>query len=511
MNYRSDKALVLVPLFATIVVYIGVLDRGFYFDDFWHLYKMANWPLSQAVTMGHGGHLLHSFNLIVWLVLNTFGANATVFFVIALLAHLCSVRFIFLISSRMTNRVNLSAFFALLWGMCPFARGSLGWMSVHGQVYATAAILWVLLDILRRSQNDSPFTYIVLARHCFFLLVAATSFGTGFATTVVFFLAIALWNPNPNQRSRLLFTFGSFSLVVVMLYFYTMLSQVNFGGGTENVGPGKVDLLIESVKDLPSTVSAFFELLVIGSSGLIWGPLLIGEIRQVSTESLLSVSIFMALVFTGPLIIVANFYANARQRMLLCSLFVLTCAGYATISVARQQLLQNYSFNVSLGVAARYHYISTALMSIMFCLSVSIIADRYSLALMGRPRTLLAVWITLALVPYIYAVQRGNSAIHRNEIVQYDKAKAEIKKALELQADDDHIYIDNKVFATLLRGLDKRFPGYAGVFIVNYPENVVNGRQVFFLEQSKMIVDMAKAQKGTRVSLLLIHKPIISD
>jgi len=116
--------------------------------------------------------------------------------------------------------------------MSPYAAGTLGWVSVHGQAYATAAILWVLLDVVRYSKKPDVLSNRLLVRHAFLLLVAATSFGTGLASTVVFVLVVVLWDPVPTQRNRLIAVYGSLAVAAIALYVSTMAFQ---GGDTDNL------------------------------------------------------------------------------------------------------------------------------------------------------------------------------------------------------------------------------------------------------------------------------------
>ena len=92
--------------------------------------------------------------------------------------------------------------------------------------------------------------------------------------------------------------------------------------------------------------------------------------------------------------------------------------------------------------------------------------------------------------------------------MQYKQSLQTIETALEGSVGQDAIYIVNKPFRVSIYGhTNQQFPGLAALFVMNYPSNTVDGKQVFFLEESKEVVQMTKAQQGTRISELLIHTP----
>jgi hypothetical protein len=489
------------PVVATFVVYYKMLfDYVLLFDDFIHLYNVSNLPFLDAIRIPMGGHLLYSFTTVVWLVKRVFGVAPSVFLLLALLLHLASVRLLFEIIFRLTARQNLAAFGACLWGMSPYAAASLDWISVHGHVYATAAILWVLFDIVRHSQKKTALANVVLLRHVVLLLVAATSFGMGLASAVIFAPAIALWNPLPEQRYRLLVAYGLAALAVAALYFYTMIMQ---GEGPDNLAQ-KTGLLRHGLDNFPAILRALAELLSIGSSGLLLGPLAAGKFSLVTAANLPVFAAAFAVGVALPLLIAGCMLSNPKERRQIFALLLLPCAAYGLVAIARTGLILPYQMS-----APRLHYLVPAVFAIVLCLVLARIIDRLPKRVLRYGRIALMSWLGLMILPYTMGpVEAVPENVIEGQNKQYKEAMLAIKTAIETSTERDKAVIVNKSFQVFPWAFTpKIFPGIAAVFVMNYPSNVVDGKHVYFLEKSEKIVQKGKALTGSRISELLVYEP----
>jgi hypothetical protein len=492
---RDHVRLAWVPVIASFLVLVDVLGNNFIFDDYLHLYKMSNGPFYHTVLATHGGHLLSSFNTMVWFVQTFIGANASVYFLVALTIHLASVRLLFEIISRMTAKPALAAFGAALWGMCPFAQGAIGWMSVNGHVYLTAAILWVVLDLVRASENPARLTPGFFARGYLLLLIAATSFGTGFAAALGFGVVVALWDPVPSARARVIGVYGSVAIATILLYFATIQLYGNDGGSQ-----GVVDAVGRSLVEWRKIIGLFGELTSFGLSGLLLGPVFTGAISMVPKASLQPLSL-MVLAVTTVAVLVAFVLASAKTRRQLLGLMVLACIGYAMIAFARYWAVDDVSQLI------RYHYMPPAIMTIIICLALSVLLDRLP-NLSVRSDHVFAVWLALILVPYAMATRQNDDVMVLEQFVQFEKARAEIGRAVARVDDDWEVFIPNRpYFVQFFGGKPEDFPGLAAFFIMTYPSNVVDGRRIYFLADSPETAQMAESQVGSRISELLIYRP----
>ncbi|CAA0101537.1 Uncharacterised protein [Halioglobus japonicus] len=494
--------LVIWPLIATAIVQSRMLFNGFLFDDFVHLYTVSNLPFMEAIGVPMGGHLLHSFTTVVWALKSLFGLNPFVFLLIGFLAHLAAVYLLFQIVSELTGRAALAAFGATLWGISPFVAGALGWISVHGQVFATAAVLWVLLDIVRCSQSARPLPNSLLARHVILMLIAVTSFGVGLTSAVVLPLLIMLWNPLPAERNRLLAVYGGVALAAVVLYVITMKLQ----GDTQDNLDDKFNLVKQSLRNIPIISGAFADLVAIGSSALVLGPLLVGKLSLVPIKSLPFVAGMFAVFVSLPLLLWGLRVSGPGERRRILALLLLPCAVYGLIAVARSD-----GFLVVHSEAPRYHYFSPAIFAIVYCLLVSKLLDRLPARTPGYGRSVpYFIWLALAIVPFAMGTASVNSKEARltrqkNQLIQSTRV---LETALENAVGEGDIYIRNRPFSVFVWGYTPEFfPGLAGLFVISYPDNTVDGRRVFFLEDSKELVEMAGGQHGSRISELLVYKP----
>ena len=119
------------------------------------------------------------------------------------------------------------------------------------------------------------------------------------------------------------------------------------------------------------------------------------------------------------------------------------------------------------------------------------------------------IWLALVIVPFFLApVGAAKAQFIMMQDVQYKESVQKIEMALATGAGKDDIYIENKPFKVFIWGYTPdHFPGLAALFVLRYPENIVAGRRVFFIEESAEIRQIAQAQKDSRISGLLVSAP----
>src|SRR5262249_25136181 len=132
-----------------IFVYYPITQNYFVYDDFLHLFHIANDSLLKFLLTMHGGHLLVVRNAVFALCYHLFGTDAPAYFWVVLATHLANVLLLFLIIRALTDSARLACFGSALWGMLLVHEQTLGWFSVHGQALATTFTLGVLLGIVR--------------------------------------------------------------------------------------------------------------------------------------------------------------------------------------------------------------------------------------------------------------------------------------------------------------------------------------------------------------------------
>lgn len=172
--------------------------------------------------------------------------------------------------------------------MCPVNQGTLAWLSVFGHVFATTAVLWILLDISKVGHQNRSLTVNLVIRWYLLLLIASTSFGVGLGVAMGFGAVIFLSNPEPSKRGRLAIIFGSLAFVIPALYVWGNWARTSFAAES-TFTPSFVWSSISS--DWLLVVTMLVKLVSYAATALLLGPLVVGRGAIVPVETLLSVSL----------------------------------------------------------------------------------------------------------------------------------------------------------------------------------------------------------------------------
>jgi hypothetical protein len=182
-----------------------------------------------------------------------------------------------------------------------------------------------------------------------------------------------------------------------------------------------------------------------------------------------------------------------RRRLAAFTVLLLAC--YGAVALARAFFLAHAPEHV-LPTVTRYHYIGQLILTIMLCLALNQIAP----VLSERLRTLaLVTWYTVAVSGYVcFATPIDH---HLEARMQTERIRKVIRKALDTPPRRRDVYITNRRFVALPLPT-AMFPGWAGVFTIFYPDNVVAGRRVYFVDDNPDT--LAAAQRGRRTRTLLV-------
>jgi hypothetical protein len=483
----------------SVGVHAHIVADFFWFDDYLHLYNVSNRPLWHALVEPNGGHLLIFYNAMWWALHSLFGTNASLYYATLLTVHGLCVWLLFAIIRRSTGHRLLAAFGALLWGMCPLDLGSLGWLSVLGHVTATAAILWVLLDMIDLREGDPPPSASTLARWYGLLLIASTSFGIGLAVAMTFGIAFFVWNPAPSQRLRLTAMLASLAVVVPLIYLGAGEMWVEGGGRPLRALPD-ADRIVPYWRGVASTL---VQLHAYGFSGLALGPLLVGSHAVVSSHARVTVSLAVGAV--GLLGLGLGFAASsAERRRQLVALVMISGAGYGAVAIARWWIQPTPYYE-------RYHYLGPAIFSIALCLCIASLARERAWMERGG-RALLATWICVMIVPYALSRPGGGKTRVRRLAAEreYTEAMSAIRSQIEAGPRGGVVHISNRPFDLhAKRDRDRRagdFPGWAGLYIIKYPTDNALGRSVRFVERDAARLQQARSRTRERLARLLISE-----
>ena len=488
MTRRGFAALAL-PLVLSAAVYWPILGNYFWYDDFEHLWEMADQDLLPVLLRPHGGHVFPVRNLLFYARYHLFGFDPQPYFVLVLATHLVNVSLLFLLLSELGAGQVIAAFGATLWGILPVQEGTLGWYSVYGQVLSATALLWFLREVARAAKAPARLTKWRVMGWCAVLLAGALCFGTGLSAALVAGLVALLLLPGSRSRRRAVAVLCSLLIVAPLLYTGCVWLDARLGDPRAR----EVALPPHLQRDVP----------VIGQA---WARLIGNAVTSTLSPGLCDAGPpgwwpcgVLATVF-GCAVIAAMVGSPAPLRRQLAACSVLLLAVYGMIALGRAPVAWYFHETLpQLGATPRYHYMGT--LPIVLMLS-GLLARLRGLSV--RPtwlgRAVLATWLGVVIGLRL----RGPG------IGQHDDARAETVAALtrigtliDAAPPNSAVYIENHGFAGIGRG---RFPGWAALFIITQPDDVVRTRHVYFVETDRVALAALRALPARRTLTLVVGR-----
>ncbi len=492
---RPDARLwTLLPLALTAVVYGPLLLNYFRSDDFLNLFQMRNLPFVRYILTTHGGHILVTRNTIFFLFNAVFGTNPLPYFVCVLATHLLNVWLLGRIIRRLTGSAALACFGAALWGTSPANAGSLGWYSVYGHVLVATAVLVILSQVLDAAAAAPPSR----ARRALWYtlaLAAATSFGVGMGMAMVLPLVIVLLVPQWRTWSRPLPPLWSLVLVTPILFLW--ISSLN---------APQVEAAVMSAVPFEAQVAAAFRLLLAPAM-----PAMLFHLISYAGERLVlgffplpehypspvSYGIATALIAISAAL-AFGVRGAVRRQVLAAWVIVVSC--YLMIAIGRVGFYYTYPTIEFMVAQARYHYTGTFPLAILLCIALGRIGSwRWPGPRIGAAALL--GWIAATL----FAYQRSAPFDHNQEARQEThKTVAWMNARIVQSPPGEPVYFVNRAFFSVppIWVSAYEFPGWAGVFTIFFPDNVVDGRRIYFAETEPSVIEMH--QHGRRTATLLI-------
>lgn len=478
-NHTGARYWLALPavVFAAIV-YFPVTRGYFYLDDFLNLYHIVNDGLLQYLVRENGGHILLTRNTLFYLTFLIAGPTPELFYWSAFLTHLVNVALLFLVVVRLTGRPGLASFGAAFWGISPLNEGALGWYSVYGHAVVGTATLIILAQASRCVIERRPPTARMRRGWYVLALMAATSFGTGvgIAMALPFVLWLLLY---PIERRPPLL-----SLVVVVPALYFGLTRL-FEYTSDSEAPAR-SIVGGMLSSLPAVWNMFTRVSGFGiaewATGFVLptpGP------PQGWTAALL--------VATLTLLGAALLSPAAVRRQLAAGAFIVV-AAYGTIAMGRGALME-IAPDALIQALTRYHYTAPIGLTIMLCLVLAQLGRRIDRRI---GLTALAAWYAVAAVSYAqssFVIEE-----HQLERDQTREVLTAIRAAIDAQPPGATVRLKNATFAPF--PLKSFVPGWAAAFTIFYPDNVVDGRRVEFVEYTKYII--ASHQHGRRIGRVLV-------
>jgi hypothetical protein len=479
----------LLPVGCALLAWAPLLDNYFNGDDFVHLYDIATKPFVRLLILPWAGHLYTVRNTVFDLMFRLFGAEPRPYFWSVLLTHALNAALLYRVIRRFTASIALATFGATLWATAPVLEGALGWYAVYGQVLLTAIVLGVLSSLGQRIATGTPVSAGTAACWAGLLLAGSTCFGIGLGIAMAFPLVAALALPRRQLplRSLLVLIAGagaSFALYRIVITY-----------SPEVVGPEAELFSVTAVVGSLATVLVFVAHLFGFGAAALGFDFVGAHVRFPPSMQVVGGATLAILMVAGWAC------GSSRARRCLLALAVLAVAAYGTISAGRAILFEAAHTPLSIAaMGARYQYLALAIVAVLVCTALAQVAARgptASAVVLGST----GVWMVARIAALV---------LRPFPIDHWDAQRAEttamldgIRKHIASTPPGEVATIENQPFG-LSRGFPAMFPGWAGMFVVFFPDDTVDGRPVRFVVSGD---DWQRAQaRGGRIAALVARR-----
>ena len=485
--------MLIAVLAAPALVHFHAVGGEFRKDDFLHLYNRASLGYWEFVSKPHGGHVMAAHKLVLDSLLRVFGVSSTAILAAFFVLHLVNALLVRAVLERFTGRPVLSSLVAIVWSTAPIHLGTIAWMSTTGHVLVGTFLLLVLLETAGRYRDGGRPSHAAFLRWTALLAAGVCSFGVGL--TIAASAPIWIWL---LLRER----------TIEWRKWIYMLAVVGLALGAYVVGrrSGRDITRTDVLQALPGAAALLLDLAAYGFAATAGATLLtvrpddrvvwpLGELGMADALVLARV-VSLALAF----LLVRCFVKGDRStRRLILGCVLVSCAAYGAISLGRGGFLLERSPEW-MATRAKYHYAT----SIGFVLALGIALSRTSWK--GTPPRLVAAGVlVLGLVAWNTVAARemddGLGEEARQGVAFVERGLA---TALE-EAPAEEVYVSNAPFPParhmLIAGRQEwAFPGIFAYCAIAHPDFIVDGRELFFVEEDAEVVEKTRTQRRAPVA-----------
>jgi hypothetical protein len=456
----------LLPVACALFAWAPLLDNWFKGDDFVHLYDIATKPFLRLLVLTWGGHVYTVRNTVFAAMFRVFGADPRPYFWSVLLTHALNTLLLYRVIRRFAGSVLLACFGATLWSASPVLEGALGWYSVYGQVLLTAIVLGVLSSLGERIVTGAVVPTRTAVCWAALLLAGTSCFGIGLGVALVFPLVAVLALPRVQLPVPSLLALIASS--VASYVFYRLVITYSPDVSTLDA---RLFSVTTTIGALPAVLAFLAGLLCFGAAAL--GGDFVGSHQRLAPWVNVAAGLtLLTLLLAG----VACASGTARRNLL--ALAVLALAAYGMVAAGRAILFEVAHMPYWLAVSSpRYHYLGLAIITVLVCTALAQVAALGATA----NRVVLATTAAWMLVRIAVLVVRPFPIDH------WDSERAETRAMLRSVREQiartppgQVALIENQPF-DLSRAFANVYPGWAGMFVVFFPDNTVDGRPVRFL------------------------------
>jgi hypothetical protein len=481
----AARWLVVVPILAAAIVYWPITTNYFREDDFVNFYYIANYGLGRFLITVWAEHALVTRNAIWWVLHALVGTRPEPYFALAYATHLAAVGLLYEAFRRLTRSAAAACVAAALWGAAPVHQEAIGWFSVYGQLLATAIVAAILIGFADAARLRGRRLALAVAS----VLVIATSFGVGLGIALALPVFAAIVVPRSEGRMRIALAFAG--MAVVAFATYTGLIRLSWA----LYGPFP-HLPITAALGVPDALVRLFGYLAgNGIVALVAGAFASG-VHELDPAWWTIVAAWLAVV------LVALVAAAPRERRVLLGALALSSACYVALAGGRAPY---FARGMHFEHEARYQYAATVGIALATAVVLVVAGERLRLPTRARLGAAIASVAVLFGCVLAFAPPFDAHVRERREAASVVAAiRAEVAKA----PPGADVYIPNRRFLGVGPMLATAgfpwFPGWAAVFAIFFPDDVVDGRRVHFVTDPAIV---RAGRDGRRSAALLVPLP----
>jgi hypothetical protein len=512
---RSLRTLILLSfsVAAAALVYGSLIKTFFYSDDWINLYDLATEPLARFVLVPFNGHLQIVRNLIFAGMRAIFGLDARGYFVVVVLIHLACVALLFNVINNFTADASLAFAGAFLWGTAPVQEGTIGWLAVYGHALVAFGLLGFLTYLGNVKSRGRPTGWGIKTLWATLLLAVSACFGIGIAVALMAPVIAFLILPPGVERRRMCAVLAVLWIAVPAAYLLARrmgCEQLYAHGPAQCGGSGVVDswpldtfTLSLTAKFFAAGVRAVHLGMWATPIGRAWPARVVGVIFLLAVAVALArgtregrrLLLALALTALGSYGIVAIGHRGEKATTLDTALrAIIALRGGSGSGVP-------FSVEDYIAETSRYHYAATACLVAMSCVAVSIVTARWHVTRAGA-NLFLAALVAFTLGGWWYT---GWHPDHFDKIrVNVTENLKKIEASVAMTPPGQPVVILNRsiILSDMFSPEATAFPGLAGLFVVVHPENVVDGKPIFFVEPDAKVIAAASQRPRMRALLL---------
>ena len=509
---------ILLPVAAAGIDCLPILNHPFVYDEFLHLYNLANFGLLELLLTPHDGHLLYFSNLFFYPFYKCFGLNESAFYALAFVTHLVNVALCYRVIVGFTARPMAAAIAASLWGCAAINSAAPGWFAVYGEVILTTILLWMLSDIAHLAAHGrTPSTWMKM-RWAVLLFAAAGSFAYGLVLAATWFAVTTFILEDRASWRALWIRLGGASAAVVFLYLaaYRLHSAISHRTALYGLSARLGNLTVQHILQ---SIPTLFDFTGYGIINLFIGPIpfLIHSLlptgpapARVGLEPLspddVAVAARIALLIWLALLIrwLRHQPAAAGRRAIGVGLMALAC--YEMVAFVNV-VFSDPSLAHLPGIprmrlpgfwTPRYQYLPSVL------LIVATMCALPSLPVRPSPLRHLLLGTTL-----LYAALRAaldGIAVHA-QVASWDPHRIVadwLRNSVQNAPVGSSVYLDNGRVPIAFAARDATLPGRAALALLLFPDQFVDGRRVYFVEYDRELLQQLRAASDTPISRMVV-------